>query len=720
VPSDLRFRRGSNVYLRYGAFEANETFHASDQTRKLYLVDPTGRRVEDTRMPGRVAPDWAPAPVPTPARPAADGPGLFGRDLTVLSTLNQSAKGGVYLVQRDGRRQVLKEARVGTCADLIGRDARSALLNEWRILRWLSGSGLAPEPYDFFFAEDNAYLLEEYLPGATLRRHVERLNYRGPLDDAVLSALCARLDELVQRVRAAGVVLGDLTPNNVMVDGDRFTLIDLEHSALARSPEPRYVAVTLGYGDPADIWRPLETVDLDRTLAAIKYFVLTGIDPYVAPREPFEPHVAAALDAFAPGHPDGAAVRVRLAPTGATATAHRDVDRDRVLDEAVGAGRELVRRVDWDRRPWPWPQHWAPGFVHPVSFMSGTTGIVRYYLDLERATGDREWHRHAADLLEWGMDAVPFVAGVSPPGLYFGHGAEPWLMAELGAGSDDDAPAWFRRAVAAGAALDEAGVDRWDVTHGWAGIGLTQLAVLRRTGDDGARRAVARIVHRIVEGAVDTDGVPMWPQDDGRFYGFGHGSAGIGYFLLAAGVLTGDRSALDLAGAVGRSLVGAGSPVAGGRGLSWPHQPGSDTVWSHWCNGAAGVGAFLHRLAAVTGDGELSDAAVRAGRSITEGRPYGSCCRCHGLAGDGDFLLDLTSDPRRGEEFRAGAGRVARKLDALRIDDGSTVTWAHEGVGNPRPGYMRGFTGIHAFRLRLVGLLDSGPLTLPLRREELT
>lgn len=714
VPSDRRFCRGSNVYLRYGAFDAHETYAAPDQTRKYYLVDPGGSRVEDKRLPGRVAPEWVPELVPAPGRRPAAGPGLFGRNLVVLEALNQSAKGGVYLAERDGQRVVLKEARIGACPDLIGRDARSALLNEWRILQRLRGSGLAPEPYDFFFAEDNAYLLEQYLPGTTLRQCVERLNYRGPVDAAALTAIRANLGELVRGVQAHGIILGDLTPNNVMVDGDRLALIDLEHSALAGWPEPRYVAATPGYSKPADLRRPLELVDLDRTLAALDYFVLTGVDPYIAPGEPFEPHVAAALDAFAPGHSDDA-LRARLAPADVAPL----TGGSRVLDEAVAAGREIVRLVDWDSRPWPWPRLWSPGAVHPASFMSGTSGIARYYLDLWQATGDREWREHAADLLAWSAQASPFVAGQSPSGLYFGHGAVPWLMAELGAAGGDEGPAWTRHAVTTAAALAAGpGVDRWDVTHGWAGLGLTQLAVLHHTGDDGACRAAARIVARLTDAVVDHDGVPMWPQDNESFYGFAHGSAGVGYFLLAAGALTGDQVALDLAGTVGRALASAGLAVAGGRGTSWPHRPGSDTVWSHWCNGAAGVGAFLYQLGTVTGDPALSAMAVRAGRTITEGRPFGSCCRCHGLAGDGDFLLDLAADPGVGEEFRAGAVRVARKLDALRIDDGVSVKWAHEGMGTPRPSYMRGYTGIHSFRLRLAGLLDRAPLTLPLHPEE--
>ena len=103
---------------------------------------------------------------------------------------------------------------------------------------------------------------------------------------------------------------------------------------------------------------------------------------------------------------------------------------------------------------------------------------------------------------------------------------------------------------------------------------------------------------------------------------------------------------------------------------------------------------------------------MRAGRAITQARPFGSCARCHGLAGDGDYLLELADSSQR-EEFRAGADRIGRKLDALQIRPGQVPTWPHEGDGAPRPGFMRGYTGIHSFRLRLWGLLDQSPLMLP-------
>ncbi|MFJ5986854.1 lanthionine synthetase LanC family protein [Lentzea sp. NPDC092896] len=724
VPSDRRFRPHSNVYLRYGAFVGQSVFDPAEQSLKYVLVDPSGRRVEDRRAPGVAAPDWIDDLVPARTRAflARPGSGLFGREIVVQGVLRQSVKGGVFRVLHRGVPAVLKEARIGTTPDRLGRDSRTALRNEWQLLRALSGSGLAPEPLAFFHQEDNAYLVQEFLPGRTLRAEVERRNYRSEVSPASLLELLDGVRRLVSAVEARGIRLLDLTPNNIMVDGDRLAVIDLEHAGLVDSPEPPFVAHTPGYVPASAPW----AADTEYALAAVGHYVLTGIDPFLGRDVDYASHLPAVLDAFAPAGVDAALdeIRTRLgdgaesihprplrgvreAPTPIISSgSDSSGDADSTVEEAVEAGEELVRLAEWDRHPWPWPQRWAPGSMHPASFMAGTAGIARFYLDLAEATGDRTWLKHADKLLTWTVENTPVVPGQTPPGLYFGLGSLPWLMTDL-ARAGHEPELWHQEALRFADELAAIDVHGWDITHGWAGVGLARTALLRATGE-GADE-VSRIIVKILAGVSTKDGIPAWPNNGSAFHGFAHGSAGVAYFLLHAGRAVDDPVAVDLAVATGRALLANAVPAA--RGLSWPHKPNSDTVWSHWCNGAAGVGILLHALARHTGDDDLTQGAIEAGRAITTARPFGSTCRCHGLAGDGDFLLDLAADH---EEFHEGAVHIGRKLDALRFRHGFAVKWAPEGLGVPRPDYMRGYTGVHAFRLRLAGHVARSPLTLRL------
>ncbi|GAB2838412.1 class III lanthionine synthetase LanKC N-terminal domain-containing protein [Lentzea nigeriaca] len=698
VPSDRRFRPHSNVYLRYGAFSASSVFDPVEQSLRHVLVHPDGHRVEDRRAPGVAAPDWADDLVPVRSRVFLERPGtgLFGREIVVDGVLRQSVKGGVFRVRYRGVPAVLKEARMGTTPDRLGRDSRTALRNEWQLLRVLSGTGLAPEPLAFFHQEDNAYLVQEFLPGRTLRAEVERRNYRAAVSVPALVELVDGVHRLVRDVEAYGVRLLDLTPNNIMVSGARFAVIDLEHAGLVDSPEPPFVAHTPGYVPPSTP----RAADTSYALAAIDHFVLTGIDPFLGRNVTYAEHLPAVLEAFAPaGLQPSALEGVRIKLGGATRSVSTDADL--TVEEAVEAGEELVKLAEWDRHPWPWPQRWAPGSMHPASFMAGTAGIARFYLDLHEATGDRTWLDHTDQLLTWTIDNHPVVAGQTPPGLYFGLASLPWLMSDLAAAGHQP-ELWHREALKFDEELSTIEVHGWDITHGWAGIGLAKIALLRATGK--GHEDVKAITAKVL-GAVSTkDGLPAWPNNGQSFCGFAHGSAGVAYFLLHAGRAVDDPVATDLAIATGRALLGAAVPAA--EGLSWPHRPGQDTVWSHWCNGAAGVGILLHALAQHTRDDEFREGARKAGLAITTARPFGSVCRCHGLAGDGDFLLDLGDHD--------GAVHIGRKLDALRFRDGFSVKWAPEGLGVPRPDYMRGYTGVHAFRLRLAGHVARSPLTLRL------
>ena len=298
VPSDRRFRPHSNVYLRYGAFTAQSVFDPDEQSLKNVLTHPDGHRVEDRRAPGVAAPDWVDDPFPVQTRVFHERPGkgLFGRDIVVQGVLRQSVKGGVFRVLHRGVPAVLKEARIGTTPDRLGRDSRTALRNEWQLLRALSGTGLAPEPLAFFHEQDNAYLVQEFLPGRTLRAEVERRNYTAAVDSDALLDLLHGIQRLVREVEAYGVQLLDLTPNNIMVDGSRLAVIDLEHAGLTDSPEPPFVAHTPGYVPESRPW----AADTEYALAAIGHYVLTGIDPTLGRSVGYSAHVSDVLDAFTP------------------------------------------------------------------------------------------------------------------------------------------------------------------------------------------------------------------------------------------------------------------------------------------------------------------------------------------------------------------------------------------------------------------------------------
>jgi hypothetical protein len=125
-------------------------------------------------------------------------------------------------------------------------------------------------------------------------------------------------------------------------------------------------------------------------------------------------------------------------------------------------------------------------------------------------------------------------------------------------------------------------------------------------------------------------------------YGFAHGVAGIGYFLLAAGQAVERDDLLGLAIEAGDTLVRAAIRADGA--ALWPtdiDRP-EDAV-EHWCSGSAGIGAYLVRLWQATGRPEYRDLAEEAAAAAWRRRWYASPVACHGLAGIGELLLDLAT-----------------------------------------------------------------------------
>ncbi|MFE1791996.1 lanthionine synthetase LanC family protein [Streptomyces sp. NPDC059525] len=90
--------------------------------------------------------------------------------------------------------------------------------------------------------------------------------------------------------------------------------------------------------------------------------------------------------------------------------------------------------------------------------------------------------------------------------------------------------------------------------------------------------------------------------------------------------------------------------------------------------------------------------ARAAGRAVAERAPRAPLGQCHGLAGNGDFLLDLakaTGDPAH----HATAEDLARLITAERAHRGSHVVFPTE-YGDVSTGWSDGSAGILAFLLR--------------------
>ncbi len=609
-------------------------------------------------------------------------------------------------------------------------------------------------------AEDAA---EEPPPGESLRQWVRRHCAGGagvPTDLAVLMA--RRLVALVGAAHRAGSTLGDLSPDRFLVHVDGSLTLANPASSARTAPlayaAPDRDSASGGPGGPGSVADDLYG------LGCLFFLLATGTDPLLPADDPEEPRrchrdrLAAWLAVIAPY---GDTARL-FAPAIGELLAPRPVDRcdlavlerllcDRAPEPPVPSlppvpsppsmpsmlttcapvsgqpsGEELLADgldhltarmcPDGDRL---WPTGADGTRTDPCDVQHGAAGVLAVLL---RAHG----HGASFDLAPVTLDAAARKAanwlaeraecagrtGPPLPGLYSGRAGVAWVLAEAAAVLGE--PPLFTQAERLTLRLP-ASWPTADVAHGLAGAALTHLHLAARTCDDtrptvrdtrfGARAAA--YAQALWSAAEPGPHGPRWaarvsstgPEPAGGPYGFAHGVAGIGYTLLALGTALDDSAALTVAGEAGDALCRAAHTDDDGAAW-WPAGPHEAGWRPHWCSGSSGVGTFLLRLYAVTGEQRFAEYARAAAGAAYRARWTASPVACHGLAGDGEFLLDaaeLLDDPT----YRAWAEDLVPLIAVRHCRRGGKAVVADDTLTGVVADYNVGLAGVLAFLTRL-------------------
>ncbi|MGV9266208.1 class IV lanthionine synthetase LanL [Kitasatospora sp. NPDC003701] len=745
ILSDRRFRPGSLVHYRYGAFRGFPRL-TNDGSVEPMLQAPDGSFVRDRRPAGFSPPAWAVSPLPQPAEPPpAPGTSVLLNDRYVVrKAIRHAYKGGVFLGtdQRTGQEVVIKEARRHVGSTLRGTDAGDRLDHEAQMHALLAPLGLCPKVLGVFGQGGNRYLAEERIAGQTLRSWVtERLRP----DRAPVLELAAQLVTTVGAVHELGLVLGDFSPNNVMVTpGGEIRLIDLEAVGRPGEPVPRvrtpgFCAPEVVDGAP-DGPAPAPESDL-YSLGAVLFHLLTGAEPGLAPdrgaaRSGRDRH-AALLAAALADRPELTAfqplvlglmaerrsdrwsldtVRETLAELLATATADPppatvgapgapgsgsagnvldDRTAERVLSDGLTHLMDTMTPLDPVRL---WPAGPSAERTDPLNVQHGAAGVLSVLTAAAAHRTDPRLRATVAEAAQW-IAARARVDGQQLPGLHFGRSGTAWALLDAARLLDDDGLAAHAARLAREVPV------RWpnpDVCHGVAGAGLTQLHFWRATGEKEFReRATAAAEHLLSSAAKGRSGV-VWPVPadfDSELagishLGFAHGVAGVGTFLLLAGLAAEREDFVHAARAAAETLLATARVRDGGAGWPVEDRTADAPVHApHWCSGASGIGTFLIRLWQATGDPRYRETAEQAATEVYRWRWLSSSAACHGLAGNAEYLLDLAqalNEPhhrRRAEELLACAHARHVVHDGLLLIPDDTLTRVgvgyNTGLGGP-------------------------------------
>jgi hypothetical protein len=804
ILSDRAYRPGSLVHYRYGGFSGGQAVDADGVVVHL-IKGPDGKPLADERTASYRAPSWLADPFqPAAATPpagsggppertagaAANGAGSAGTVVLneryrIQGALSHANKGGTYLAEdiTTGQLVVVKEGRPHVGDEGRG-DARARVRHEARMLARVECVCPAPRLIDVFEQAGHVFLVEQYVDAPSLREVVEGDGDgpAAPLPPAKARALAAELAGTMAAFHAAGVVIGDFNPNNILVtDGGGLLVIDLEH-ARPVDEAPAGPAGTPGYASPEQL-RGTSTdglADDSWALGATIAFLATGSDPFVPAGADDTWSDPARLAAWLDAQVTAGAADADLAGVALGALAPRPTDRVRpaavltalrgegtrtapgrggsteetspgtdIIEEAAGVVVDLSGWLLDTMGAGPnghlWPAGAAAASLDPIAVQAGASGVGLFLARLVRAAG------HLPAAAERRLDDVRLRDALGrtatwvadqlarnperPPGLYFGTSGVAWFLADAGAalGRDD----LLRRAHELALSVPVR-MPNSDITHGTAGIGLGQLRHWRDSGDD---RFLARAVvaaEQVLRAAVrSSDGGVTWPVPAGAptrlagtvSFGFGHGNAGIATFLYAVAAATGEPEFAAVA--TDALLTVLPRAVAADGAAYWPASPddaGDSSeagYWPSWCNGSSGMGTAFLRAHLATGEAAFRRAAEAAARAGLRERWRSSAVQCHGLAGDGELILDLMTLPARelepGDPYRRAALDAAealllqRRTPATRGTGGVSLTtaagvakdshgtvFADDSGSTVSAGFGTGLAGTGSFLLRLV------------------
>lgn len=722
ILSDTPYRDSKAVFWRYGGIRPQARLNAYGET-ETFLTTPDGTPVPDRRNAYFELPDWVEPPFGEDRSIPEETPVLNDR-FHIARSMGFSNAGGVYLVEDAERRAeaVVKEARPRVDARTGSPDdAIASLRNEYEVLQRLADTSHTPEPLDFFYQWEHAFLAMERVSGMPLSsyRALEDVGLllQPVFDEATVRRFCDTFNRvirgLVRAVRAChahDVVINDLSPNNVLLDRDTFevSIIDLESAREVGTPvTPRNIFLTRGYIPPEkfadgphatasfsddvfavgavaynllfpaqnffEINREADRLILDRIEqeTGLPAYVGDVIDTLCVDRD-----IATAAEML------DARIEHGVGPITAPDPTRVYTTTDEVDDTLAGLAAHLEGAATPERTDRLWASDYRLYSTNPLGVAYGALGTSLF---LKRETG-----RLPEGVRAW-IDAQPLDPEAMPPGLYVGLGGAAWALDLLGLDRAD-------------AALDAAYTSPLrfsapDFFYGEAGVGMTALYFWRQTGEDRHLDEARRSAEWLLDTATtDADGL-SWPNlDGGTYVGLAHGASGVALFLLRLAQATGDERVLAAARRALAFDVAQGEPVPETGALKWPRVRGGSMYSPYWQYGGGGVGSTLIRFYDALGDASYRETARRAVRyadtplALQPGRFTGT-------SSIGEFLLDVytvTGDP---DDYR----RARRQANGLlyRIETEHGTAFPSDELLRISNGLAFGGAGVGLFLQRL-------------------
>lgn len=714
---DRKAPGNGSVWYRFGDFSGRYCQN-NVGTLKYCILAPDGSVFADDRNSADY-PSWVADPfsegsetrkLPIPAR------------FVVVRTLPPTPRGEVIVAfdLQTARVVYLKAARRHSAEDFDGVDAVDRLYFEWTVLERLQDRGVAPRPLELIGGGAFALLVMERLPGATLSNWLTKQSLsKVELNVQEIVDVARSLAEVVARLHSHGVVHGDLKSLNVIVEGQRCSLIDFDCALLDGAAASSAHRSTRGYS-PLDRVGVASEEDDVFAVGALIYALCTTVEPAYAPsgsllRRPI--HVVAP-DA----HPVLADVARRCLDTQA---ADRISDsntllRSLLVEEVAPVKWDTVDFMASDDQIWRtmhlltdsinsaaqrlesgdliWPSTYSGLMDIPSrDIHAGHSGTLLALSELAALTGKIS---HSEGLLAGAesLSTWPDAAGVGCRGLYVGLSGVGMTL--LTVGIQHRRPDLILRSGEVAQAVMSSLPESPDLYHGLAGVLRFIVALATTTGEKEKAEWARDIGERLLLMAEASEsGGLKWRIPDGHEslslvaqLGYAHGVAGVCDALLDLHELTSEEIYLEAARR-GARLLEVSACQRGDR-VDWPVEEGHELLAPpHWCHGAVGIGGFLLRLGSLISDDVLMNLAFGAARSAARGGRVQDPVLCHGSAGAVEFLIDcyqVTGDQHWVDE----ASILVKLMESFELhNDGGSMSMVGDDPDCASPDYLVGYGG---------------------------
>lgn len=728
ILSDRRWPGSKAVYYRYGGF-INRSVLSVEGFRKQVIEDNDGELVFDERTPYWNVPSWIRDPHRKfePQTNAASEISLQDR-YRVVSALSFSSRGGVYEAydQAMDRSVVLKEARPFVEVGIIRANATDVLKNEYSILRKLEGAGYFVGAMDLFWEGEHLYLVEQHLPGDNLGRFTIAHNplYSCSANEnsgsqylLLMAPIWLQIAKAIKSAHERGIVIGDLSVNNIIVNSENaIKIIDLESANDGNSNSiglftPGFALHSSWTSGVAD--QNNDIYALGGIIFGCLFLGNNLINYYPPALNTFLEHLTIDLNL-----PDSLVKLVR-------AIYNQNIDEslsiDRVIDSlqqisiecesskaifvtspynyksdeakqrlktecretVAGVVQYLNRTADLSREDRLFPSDMEVFSTNPLSVAYGAAGVV-YALRL--LTGDVK-----TQFVDWILKRNVTNAEF-PPGLYTGIAGIAWVLDEIG--RTEDAVKLYEQSRDHQLLWESA-----NVLEGAAGYGLFCLKLWYRRGIKQCLSDAQKIGDWLLSCPVQEEQGVRWATSDGvRHVGYAKGGSGIALFLLLLSLASNDekyartgRHALDFEIAQAKWL--------GQRFLGFPNEVGSETS-PYWIAGTAGIVTTMLRYYVAYGDEELLQHIKIFERDLTY--KYAKFPQLFmGLAGLGNCLLDL-SQFLGDEKYLKKAWHSAEGILLHRVVREEGVTFPGTRALRESADFSTGASGVALFLHRLL------------------